>query len=319
MSTQGSFILTADWHVQGERPRCRLDSDWLETQRQTIRWIVGQARERKLPLVVLGDIFNTPRVATPALVMVIEELMPLAKHGHLFIEAGNHDLPFHNYDNVSDCSYGVLRQYFQELHDAGWMLPDGETDWEINAAPFGRDDKPGSSPFVFTHQLVFPNAEARPIEGIGITAEELAAEFHFPAWIFTGDYHHSFETYAADLENEGGTRVVNPGCIIRHSADMMDYQPKIAMIDTVDGTVEWIDIPELGIVEDGTPVVTDRYLREADVRSEKVDSFLASIQSQGTVSLSFRDNLQRKLDDPKLDTDVRDEILGILNSLNKEK
>lgn len=319
MSTQGSFLLSADWHVQGERPRCRLDEDWLETQRLTIRWIVGQAIERDLPLVVLGDIFNTPRVATPALVMVIEELMPLVKHGHLFIEAGNHDLPFHNYDNVSDCSYGVLRQYFAELHDAGWMLPDGETDWDINAAPFGRDNIPGLSPFVFTHQLVFPNAEARPIEGIGITAQELAAKFEFPAWIFTGDYHHSFDERAEHPENGDSTRIVNPGCILRHSADMMDYQCKMAQIDTMDGTVEWINIPDPGELNASAPVITDRYLREEEDRSEKVDAFLASIQSQGTVSLSFRDNLQRKLDDPKLDPGVKDEILGILNSLNKEK
>lgn len=312
------FLLSADWHIQGERPRCRLDVDWLDTQRKTIRWIVTQAKSRNAPLVVLGDIFNTPRVATPALVMTIEELMPWKDM--IFIEAGNHDLPFHNYDNVSDCSYGVLRQYFQELHLVGWMLNDLDgTDLDINAAPFGRDVIPGNSPYVFTHQLVFPDAEARPIEGVGITAEELAAQFEFPSWIFTGDYHHSFDVRVEHPENGDTTRVVNPGCILRHSADMMDYQCKMALIDTEAGSVEWINIPDPGDAGGVESVVTDRYLREAEVRSEKVDAFLASVQSQGAVSLSFRDNLQRKLDDPKLEPTVRTEVLGILNSLNKEK
>jgi hypothetical protein len=60
-------------------------------------------------------------------------------------------------------------------------------------------------------------------------------------------------------------------------------------------------------------------LREEEERSEKVEAFLAAIKTNGMVSLSFRDNLQKKLDDPNLETAVKTEVLAILDQLNKEK
>ena len=33
------ILITADWHIKGERPICRMEEDWLESQRQTIEEI----------------------------------------------------------------------------------------------------------------------------------------------------------------------------------------------------------------------------------------------------------------------------------------
>ena len=295
------FILTADWHLRGETPRCRRDVDWLETQRRAIRWTVEQARSRNVQLIVLGDIFDSPRTATPVVVMVLQEL-GVYRNGVL-IEAGNHDLPFHSYTHVDECSYGILREHFTELHNAG-----------LAASPFGLDDYEVNARSAFTHQLVFPDEKSRPMEGIGQIAEELAAKFAHAKWIFTGDYHHKF-----DVQGDGW-RVTNPGCLIRHSADMLDYEPAVALVDLDAEMVEWIPVPEFGEVEAaGEALVTDRYLREAAVRTDKIDAFLTAVRTKGAVSLSFRDNLQRKLDDPELPAPIRTEVLGVLNKLNKEK
>ena len=313
------FVLSADWHVQGERPRCRRDADWIETQRGAIRFVVDLANGRGLPLVVLGDICNTPRISTPALVMLIAELK---RAESVWISAGNHDLPFHSYGNVDDCSFGVLRQYFPELSPKCNPFPDAV----LGAAPFGLDsDAPGQWA-AFTHQLVFPNPEARPGPAVGKTAAELADQFPNASWIFTGDYHHAFsvEVLPARLEGlqDGDVeadlvRVVNPGCLLRHAADMMDYQPKVAIVDTDAGTVEWVVVPDPGELEGG--VVTDAYLREEEARDERVEAFIESIRTSGAVSLSFRDNLNRKLEDPAVPEGVRAIIHEILNTLNKEK
>ena len=312
------FLLTADWHIQGERPRCRRDADWIETQRLAIRFIVDLANSRGIPLVVLGDICNTPRIATPALVMLIAELK---RAKSVWISAGNHDLPFHSYENVDDCSFGVLRQYFPELRPD--CHPFGEEG--IGAAPFGLDEDAPGRWARFTHQLVFPDEAARPAPAVGKTAAELADQFPNASWIFTGDYHHAFEvtTYPARLVDGGDTdpgdpvRVVNPGCILRHAADMLDYTPKVAIVDTDQDLVEWIAVPDPGEIEGG--VVTDAYLREEEARDEKVEAFIESIRTSGAVSLSFRDNLNRKLADTTVPDGVREIIHEIQNMLNKEK
>lgn len=312
------FLLTADWHIQGERPRCRRDADWIETLRLTIRFIVDLANARGISLVVLGDICNTPRIATPALVMLIAELK---RAKSVWISAGNHDLPFHSYENVDDCSFGVLRQYFPELRPD--CHPFGKEG--IGAAPFGLDEDAPGRWAQFTHQLVFPNEAARPAPAVGKTAAELADQFPNASWIFIGDYHHAFDvtTYPARLDDGGDAdpgdlvRVVNPGCILRHAADMLDYTPKVAIIDTDQNLVEWVTIPDPGEIEGG--VVTDAYLREEEARDEKVEAFIESIRTSGAVSLSFRDNLNRKLTDPAVPEGVREIIHEIQNMLNKEK
>lgn len=324
------FVLTADWHIQGDRPRCRLDADWLGTQRMAVRQVVKIAKERGLPLVILGDIFNTPRVSTAALVGLIAELVEY--RDQVYIEAGNHDLPYHNYKNVNDCSYGVLRQYFKELHIHGHELyEDGDS---MTAAPFGLDAPNGTDWLAFTHQLVFPNEEARPFAGVGKTAAELADQFPGAGWIFTGDYHHAFDVTVApqrivdsgEIPEPGDmVRVVNPGCLLRQAADMIDYQCRVAIIDTNEKdptkAVEWVYLTDPGEILDaeGARVVTDQYLREAEERSEAVTTFLESVRTRGAVSLSFRDNLLAKLADPTIPPKVHAEVLGILNQLNKEK
>lgn len=312
------FVLTADWHVQGERPRCRRDADWIETQRLAIRFVVDLANTRGIPLVVLGDICNTPRISTPALVMLISELK---RARSVWIVAGNHDLPFHSYENVDDCSFGVLRQYFPELR------PDSHPfgDEGLGAAPFGMDVDAVWAWAQFTHQLVFPDEAARPAPAVGKTAAELADQFPNASWIFTGDYHHAFarDALPARLDGEWDgdpgdlVHVVNPGCLLRHAADMMDYQPKVAVIDTDANLIEWVAVPDPGEIEGG--VVTDAYLREEEVRDEKVEAFIESIRTSGAVSLSFRDNLNRKLEDPAVPDGVREIIHEIQNMLNKEK
>ena len=35
------ILITADWHIKGERPICRMEEDWLESQRQTIEEIMA--------------------------------------------------------------------------------------------------------------------------------------------------------------------------------------------------------------------------------------------------------------------------------------
>lgn len=315
------FLLTADWHVQGERPLCRRDTDWIGTQRQAIRFVVDLANSRGLPLVVIGDICNTPRISTPALVMLIEELKRALS---VWLVAGNHDLPFHSYKNVADCSFGVLRQLFPELgpdsHPFGSDL--------IGASPFGLDADGIGRWAQFTHQLVFPDEASRPAPAVGKTAAELADQFPNAAWIFTGDYHHAFvrDVLPARLEGmqDGDVEadlvhVVNPGCLLRHAADMLDYQPRVAIVDTDAGTVEWVDVPDPGILTDGEAVVTDSYLREAEARDEKVEAFIECIRTSGTVSLSFRDNLARALLSPDIPSGVHEIIHEMQNTLNKEK
>ena len=293
------MIITADWHLRGDRPRCRLDADWIETQRNSIRQIVDFANEKQDHLCIIGDIFNTARVATEVVNMTIEELLRCDKPPLLL--AGNHDLPYHSYEKVNQSSFGILKKIFPELGTDAATRFIGEH----SANPFDLDDFEADSKIVFTHVLCFPDEDSRPMEECGITAEELLAKFPNAETIFTGDYHTAF------IFEKDGRRVINPGCINRQVADYYDYVPRVWHV-TDEGVEPYF-------LEDPMEMVTDDYLRKVEERDERIDSFLEMVEFKGSLSLSFTDNVNAALADNNIQPDIAAEVSEIISGLNQEK
>lgn len=277
------WLITADWHIRGDRPRCRTDVDWIEHQRQCIREIFDIALLNKATVKLVGDIFNTPRIATEALCMAMEEFHRFQDQGGVVhILAGNHDLPYHNYDLVSQSSYGVLRSMVGEIG------PDETQD----AAPFGKDDPQGKE-FAFTHQLVFPDKASVPPGCEGMLASDVLERFR-SRFIFTGDYHHAFLAESDDNWQGQPRFLLNPGCINRQTVDMADYSPRVALFDPdAPGrkAVQWIT---LNSDLDDT-LVSREHIELQEERDERIEAFVQQIASSKGITLSFMDNLEKRL------------------------
>ena len=84
------ILITADWHIRGERPICRLDENWLASQRETIA-AIREVYEKTgcEQMWILGDLFDAPKCATAAVNMLIEELQKFS--GSVRVLCGNHD------------------------------------------------------------------------------------------------------------------------------------------------------------------------------------------------------------------------------------
>lgn len=223
------ILITADWHIRGERPICRLDDDWIESQRETIA-AIREVYEKTgcEQMWILGDLFDAPKCATAAVNMLIEELQKFP--GSVRVLCGNHDLKDHNYGNLEECSIGTIKHLFAdvpiEIQDSFGCLT------KVSAKPFGLDEETTDANIVCTHQLTFPNAEARPIEDCGVLAQDLLDKWRLADLIFTGDYHHAFVYEFKDVVKGRNRYVVNPGCINIQKADELDYQPGVYVWDT---------------------------------------------------------------------------------------
>lgn len=266
------FLHTADWHLVGTAPRCRKDADWLDTQRQMLRFLVATANAHRVPMVACGDIFDKPRVATAVVNMAMEEL---SKAGFgVFLLEGNHDLEGHAVASLSSVSLGTMLQMFPRVPQI-----DGIQD----AQPFGMDNPTGAK-VAFTHQLVFKDERSRPPMAKGKTALEILDQFPNAHWIFTGDHHSAWHF------EHGGRHVVNPGCTIIHAADMIGEVAKCALVDIDAGTVEWIEIP------DDPANLSDAHLRTEEARVSRVEAFLEKVQGQGEAKiLDFKGTLETKM------------------------
>lgn len=290
-------IITADFHARPDVPRARMDADWIQTQRDCLSEIADLANRLRLPVCIIGDVFNVPKVGDRVRNMVVSFLHHINAGAYLI--AGNHDLPQHAWENVMDASFGAIKLLIESLD-----VP------KINhlnalgvAAHFGCEqmhDPKAPTSIVFTHRLVFPDqlphwAQNDPD---AITASDLLKQYPTAKWIFTGDYHHAF------IYTENGRHVINPGCINRQTASMKDYKPLVYIADTEAGSVE-----PYYLKADTGKMVTDAYLRVEEAREDRITAFVDSVRKSENVSLDFLANLNAAMAANKgLSPGVRDMI-----------
>jgi DNA repair exonuclease SbcCD nuclease subunit len=272
-------IISADWHLRADRPRCRLDTDWEASQECIVSYIVSMAEKYSAPLVIVGDVFDTPTVPHRIVSMFLKHVDDVDEG--VYVLPGQHDLPYHQWKNVESSAFGNL----WTLTASPWQHATGIRDVGALGSRELWGDPPltDAGPILFLHTLVFPSAKDLPPNVEARTAAELLAEYPKARWIFTGDYHRAFHYEKA------GRHVVNPGCITRQAADFKDYAPQVWIVDTDAGTVEAIQLPEVG------DVVTDEYLRREEEREERISAFVETVKKSEGLTLDFLANVETAL------------------------
>jgi predicted phosphodiesterase len=294
-------LVTADWHISGTRPRCRADEDWIATQAKDIEAVWKIAKDQRVEAVwILGDLFDTSRVATEAVNLVLREFEKAPCP--VYTLCGNHDLPYHSFDLLERSSIGTVLHKFQMLAT--------DTSTGVAAYPFGKEPEYGAlSDYMkvnglhtwITHQLTFPDEASRPIAGIGVLAQELLDACPAASVILTGDYHHGNIYTAPD-----GRRVITPGCLNISDADMKDYQPLVYIFDTFDLSAERVDLPIQGKVETA-------YLEHEHALEDMKEKFIASLETGAIKMKSFSEALEEVM--PTLSPGVRKVLDEVKESL----
>lgn len=295
-------LISADWHISGTRPRCRADEDWIATQAKDIEAVWKIAKDQRVEAVwILGDLFDTSRVATEAVNLVLREFEKAPCP--VYTLCGNHDLPYHSFDLLERSSIGTVLHKFQMLTT--------DTGTGVAAYPFGKEPEYGAlNDYMkanglhtwITHQLTFPDEASRPVKGVGgVLAQELLDACPAASVILTGDYHHGNIYTAPD-----GRRVITPGCLNISDADMKDYQPHVYIFDTFDLSAERVDLPIQGKVETA-------YLEHEHALEDMKEKFIASLETGAVKMKSFSEALEEVM--PTLSPGVRKVLVEVKESL----
>ena len=283
------FIFTADWHIRPDRPICRIDEDWIETQEEQLYFITQQCAKYNCPLIIGGDIFHIPQVSDKLKNMVMDYIL----RQETYVIAGNHDLPYHSWKNVSESSFGVLFKsgVIKDLLDFGAF------------AHFGNNMAGYKDEIVFIHESIFASASDCPPNMKAKTAEEILEEYPDAKWILCGDIHRSFHYKKRDRH------VIMAGCLNRQAADYKDYTPVIWFIDTDNNIVEKIEVP------DDANMLTDNHIKARDEKEERIVAFVELIRNSKEISLDFVENVKKALLE---NIDVDQDIVDIVNKLMED-
>ena len=306
------ILITADWHVRGERPLCRTDEDWIESQRKTISEIRSVFENNGCDQMwVLGDVFDAPRCATSAVNMLIGELKKFP-FDSVKILCGNHDLKDHNYGNLEECSIGTLKKIFGDVPDV--VANDGIGSMSVSAKPFALDDLQSTADVICTHQLTFPNAEARPMPDCGVLAQDLLDRWRESEIIFTGDYHHGY-VFKEDWDTLPGRYVVTPGCINIQKADELDYDPFVVVWDTKSASGDYAF--EKFYLNPQRENCTRDHIEAREQNEEQLAQVVETIKGGAEITLDFDSNLEAAV--AKCEANVVEEYGLVRQEVNAEK
>lgn len=285
------LIITADWHIRATRPRCRIDENWIQTQRKALFQIVNIAKEKAAPVFVVGDLFHSNSDTTFECIQMVQQTAD--QLGELYVLAGNHDLPHHSSENIEKSAIGVLLNS-QNI----FSIKEHFCRYNVSAANFDEEDNKDAE-IVFKHTLVFPDEKSIPPNVDAPIAKDLLSEFPNAKYIFTGDYHHNFHY------EKNGRHVINPGCLLRQASDFKDYIGGVYYVDTEDEIVEFIPII------DNEEFVDDSYILKQEEREQRIEDFVDKLKDTKNVSLDFVDNVQKAIRANNLD----DNMINVLEEL----
>jgi DNA repair exonuclease SbcCD nuclease subunit len=276
------LLIGSDFHLREDTPICRDPAIWVPLQRKAVRFFFQTAKERKVDRAgVTGDTFHRSHVHPKMLSMFLAELLDSGMD--LSELAGNHDVPYHVIEDQEASTFGNL-WWLTKVPGSPVKTFDDIGAWYHFSELGKMKDQTGRDPsIVFLHELTFASERSRAIvnmhEGDAFVADDLFDLLPAAQFIFTGDNHQHFAV------QKGKRWVINPGCLLRQDADEIDGESGFYFVDTTLGKVEFIPVPDDELVDNS-------HLIAEKARDERVEAFIASLESNAEVSLDFLFNLE---------------------------
>ncbi len=282
-------ILTADLHLSTRVPVARTD-DYLAAQLAKLEWLKALQAKYGCPVIDGGDLFDHWK-ASPWLSAKAYEALP-----PMLTVPGNHDLPEHSlrrYDHSALHLLAATRKDITVMNstkdDLDYYESRRREVVRIWAYPFGTFDHrklpdikltKGTTNVLVLHEFVWPGLKPPWPDAPGYMAQALlrqvASRFDL---VVTGDNHRAFVEYYE------GTILVNPGSMMRSTADQATYRPRCYLYDSITHTATPVYYP----IERG--VVSDEHLVKAQARDERVAAYIENMNKQWVQGLSFKANL----------------------------
>lgn len=266
---QVDLILSADWHARESTPTCRTD-DFPSALWRKIDYIAELASKHSAFVLLAGDLFHHWK-PSPNLLRMCMERFPFGVH----VVYGQHDLPQHNWDLREKSGIAAL-----EASHTVEVLPN--CSWGQEPDPDHYSFKVGERLILVWHKMVWQGKRLWPGQE---DPSSIAVLKKYPEYdlILTGDNHKPF------VEKYEGRLLVNPGSLMRTTADQQDHKPRVYLYDAESNTVR----PEYLPIEEGA--VSRLHLEERVEKEDRIEAFISKLEGEWDAGLSFEANLRRFL------------------------
>lgn len=273
------LIICSDIHLREDTPISRVDDFW-EAQWRKIDFISGLQKKYNCPVVHGGDLFHHWK-PSPFLLSKAMEHLP----DNFYTIYGQHDLPQHNLELAYKSGINTLERagkikvlktchFGQEPSKASLFLPISEISilvWHT---------------FNYQGKMPWPDCPAP-------TASRLLKKYPEYDLIITGDNHQSF------VEKYENRILVNPGSLMRTTADQIDAKPAVYLYFSKSNSVKQVYLP---VKKD---VISREHIERKEARDNRLSAFIKKLNADWEADISFEENITRILQTDKVSENVK--------------
>lgn len=272
-------VLGSDLHLTNKTPAARAEKDWLKVLEGYLDQVVKLCILYEAPFIVAGDLFDKPN-APPEVVNFAMDCLP----SRTWAVPGQHDLAFHNYEDIHRTAYWTLVAakrigHLQKGERYQWL-----PDWDVVGWPWGSDDfEPNDAPSKgrLTLAVIHAYCWTKGSSHVGADAGANLKKWHkrlnlwYNAAAF-GDNHQGF-----NVSGLNRLSIINCGTFTRRRTDERLYSPFVGLL-TLDGEIRTHHLQTKGDKWSTKEEI------EAKVEQDKdFDDVVAELNSLGSDSLDF--------------------------------
>ena len=307
------ILMNGDFHLRAKSPERRID-DFFRTQIGKVEQCIAIYHENECEAwLQSGDLLD--KASSSNLVLSTYIGLLLSNDITIHTIQGQHTLYMRNEASAARTALGVL-----EAAGVVARLDPNGTDFGDGITVYGFDYGTGNGfdsmvleqednkrNYAVLHAMISPD-KLYPGH-TPILPETVAAQLGMFDGILCGDYHSEF-----CVEGKGLPWILNPGCLVRLTASERDlaHHPTCYVLDTEDNSLtrHELDIASAESVFD----LSDMDKAKAD--TESLQKLVATLRSEKSGGLSFRDRLTAYIKDKGITSDIADLIAQGLETEN---
>jgi len=279
-------ILTADWHIRADTPTSRTD-DFTAVMWRKVQFINDLADEHNIPILIAGDVGHRSQWPN----WLVEKFMSIISDIEIIAIPGQHDLPGHNLDAIRQSGFGILKRagYLNSTLLLNSILQ------SIAVFPYGTNITKTNAVIAMTHQMVTKGKSEWPGQ-VASSAKSLLKKFPDYKLILSGDNHQPFV-----VEYEGRL-LVNPGSMMRSTADQIDHRPRVYLWEAKSNSVEAVYLP----IEQG--VIDRSHIDTKKEKDARIEAYTTRLSERYEVGLSYEENLKAYFEENRTRQPIKDRI-----------
>lgn len=305
-----TFVLLADLHLRDNDPLGRgsgLENSRLQRKLSILQAAVRRAVEEQATLVLLGDIFDSPRIPEWLRLKFFQTIAPRMNGGAVWYVGDNHTLSQGTWPFGSETLIGRMSKEENSPDPFRFFTEDWYVHhdwWTIAILPFGTESNLASLPveapsrtIIFGHWPVmgafYGAAGVRSDKGVPV---EALAPFHS---VFLGDFHKRQDVFDRPVGNvvaRGGSPLGGfrgyVGSAAASDFGEVGYVHQMAVLRLVDSPryayeLEWVDTGDSPMVQLDISYVPEACGRLDGWYPEQWEKSLSGVPTGALVKLRF--------------------------------